>query len=282
MRTQKRVAAIHDISGFGKCSLTIIMPIIAAAGIEVCPIPTAVLSTHTGGLGENTFRDLTDDIIPFAEHWKSLNISFDAIYSGYVGSLKQLEILNKVIDMLGTKDTLKIVDPVMADNGVLYRKFTRDFPSKMLQLIKKADIVIPNLTEAALLLDRPYNPGPYTEEYIQDLLKSLSRLGPSKVVLTGVHYDDETLGAATYDKSTGRYSYAKSPRAEGHYHGTGDLFASALVAALLNGYELTRSVQLAVDYTFTSIARTKDAGTNARYGVNFEAGIGDFITALKR
>lgn len=281
MDRQKRVAAIHDISGFGKCSLTVILPIISAAGLEACALPTAVLSTHTGGLPGYTHRDLTDDIMPIANHWKSLGITFDAIYSGYVGSLEQLDIISRVFDVLRSDNTLVAVDPVMGDNGKLYKKITPDFPSNMRQLVKKADIVIPNITEAALLLEQPYKDGPYDDEYIRGLLHGLSNLGPSKVVLTGVYYDNFKLGAAIYDRTTDEYSFASSPKIEGHFHGTGDIFASVLIASYLKGQPLPAAAQTAVDFTVSAIERTRKSGTDTRYGVNFEAGLAEFSSLFR-
>ena len=235
MPRQKRVAAIHDISCFGKCSLTVAMPIISAAGIEVSVIPTAVLSTHTGGFPGYTYRDLTDDILPIVSHWQTLDLSLDAIYTGFLGSYKQIDIVSEVFDRLYTPGTLIVVDPVMADNGRLYSVFDEHFPQGMKKLCKHADLIIPNITEACLMLEKPYHPGPYDRQHIEDLLAELSELGPSQVVLTGVCFDDKQLGTACYDAPSGTIDYAFSERIEGFYHGTGDVFASALTAGLLSG-----------------------------------------------
>src|SRR5690554_2258065 len=199
MDRQRRVAAIHDISCFGRCSLTVALPIISSAGIECAVIPTAVLSTHTGGIDGYTFHDLTDEIMPIARHWNQLNLQFDAIYTGYLGSFEQLDIVSSLFSLLGSADTLKVVDPVMADNGELYKSFSSDFPKGMRELCAKADIIIPNITEAVFMLDEPYQEGPYTKDYIESLLKRLSDIGTKQIVLTGVHFDGEQLGAAAYD-----------------------------------------------------------------------------------
>jgi pyridoxine kinase len=280
MNRQKRVAALHDISGFGKCSLTVALPIISAAGIETCVIPTAVLSTHTGGFTGFTYRDLTQDIMPFAEHWRSLGLRFDALYSGFVGSIEQLDILCDIFDMFRTDDNFILVDPVMADNGELYKVFADDFPAKMRKLVSKADIIIPNITEAVLLLDKPYKQGPYTEEYVRELLEGLAEFGVKKIILTGVHFNENMIGTANYDCGTKELSYTLSGKIEGFYHGTGDVFGSALCAALMRGHTIERASKIAVDFTVSSIARTKAAGTDARFGVNFEEGLSDFIKAL--
>ncbi len=277
MKRQKRIAAIHDISCFGKCSLTVALPIISAAGIEVSVIPTAVLSTHTGGFTGYTFRDLTDDMLPIARHWKSLGLEFDAIYTGYLGSFRQLDIVSEIIDMLKTPDTLIVVDPVMADNGRLYASFPETFPEGMKKLCSKADVVVPNITEASLMLEIPYSEGPYAAEDINRMLRGLSALGPKTAVLTGVYFDGSGLGAAFYDAASDKTDFALSERVEGYYHGTGDIFASALTAGLLAGLGTAGAVRAAVDFTAGAIRRTWEAGTDVRYGVNFEAGIRAFI-----
>ena len=280
MNRQKRVAAIHDISCIGKCSLTVALPIISAAGIETSVIPTAVLSTHTGGFTGYTYRDLTEDLLPIMNHWKTLHIGFDALYSGFLGSFEQLKIVSEIFDTFRTDDNLILVDPVMADNGTLYSIFPSDFPKGMAKLCSKAAIIIPNITEAALLLGEEYKEGPYEKSYIEGMLKKLSALGPKKIVLTGVFFDGSELGAASYDAETGNISYAFSKRIEGYYHGTGDIFGSALLAALLNGFTLADSCVIAVDFTCASIQRTHDAGTDVRFGVNFEAGIPKLLEDL--
>lgn len=269
---QKRVAAIHDISCFGKCSITAALPILSAAGIETSIIPTAILSTHTGGFTGFTYRDLTDDIIPIVDHWQSLNLHFDSIYTGYLGSFKQIDIMIETFERLSSPDTLKFVDPVMADNGKLYSLFSEDFPKGMARLCEKADIIVPNMTEAALLLGDEYNPGPYTEDYISALLKRLADRFGCKVILTGVFFDDVSLGAACYDGNS--VSYSLSDKIEGYYHGTGDVFGSSVLAAYLNGKTLSESMAFAVTYTHDSIQRTYEAGTDIRFGVDFEHGAG--------
>lgn len=280
MNKQKRIVAIHDISCFGKCSLTVALPIISSAGIEVSVIPTAVLSTHTGGFVGYTYRDLTDDIIPIADHWQSLNLKFDAVYTGFLGSFSQLDIVSEIFDRLKTEDNIILVDPVMADNGKLYKIFSDNFPEGMKKLCSKADIIVPNITEALLLLGQPYIEGPYTIPYIEKILKNLSETGPKQVVLTGVYFDDKKIGTASYDKKTDTISYALSSRIKGNYHGTGDVLASALLSAILRGFSIDKAAKIAVDFTEESIARTKAAGTDIRFGVNFEEGLTKFSLKL--
>jgi pyridoxine kinase len=273
MQTHKRAAAIHDISCFGRCSLTVALPILSAAGIETSVIPTAVLSTHTGGFEGFTYRDLTQDILPIVNHWRSLNLEFDAIYTGFLGSLEQVDILSQCFDLLKTKDTLIVVDPVMADDGRLYSIFPADFPDGMRKLCAKADVIVPNLTEAAFLLNEPYHDGPHTREEISHTLHALQALGPKRVVLTGVSFDQARLGASSLDAQTGEVAYTSELRIDPMYHGTGDVFASALTASLLHGRTLARAAEIAVRFTVESIARTKKTGADNRFGVNFEEGL---------
>jgi len=274
---QKRVAAIHDISCFGKCSLTVALPILSAAGVETSIIPTAVLSTHTGGFTGYTFRDLTEDILPIAKHWNSLGLHFDAIYTGFLGSIEQTEIMMKVFDLLCSDDTLVYVDPVMADNGKLYSLFPDTFPQGMAKLCERANILIPNITEATLLLGEKYVEGPYTEEYINGLLKRLADRFCDKVVLTGVYFEESKLGAACFDKTTGKTEFYADKKIDGYYHGTGDVFGSVVLAAVLNGKTLGEAVNAAVKFTLHSIERTKEAGTDIRFGVDFEHGTKELL-----
>lgn len=281
MERQKRVLAIHDISCFGRCSLTVALPIISAAGIECTVIPTAVLSTHTGGFTGFTFRDLTEDIMPIVEHWKTLNIGYDALYTGYLGSFEQIDIVSEIFDIYKNKDTTILVDPVMADNGKLYASFSPDFPKGMARLASKADAVVPNITEACFMLDKKYKEGPYDKQYIRDLLLGLADMGPDKVVLTGVYYNEKELGAATYDKTIDEFGFYKRERIEGYYHGTGDVFGSALLAAMIKDKNLIESATVAVDFTVESLIRSYKAKTDIRFGVNFEAGLEKLAKVLK-
>ncbi|MDO4563506.1 MAG: pyridoxamine kinase [Clostridia bacterium] len=281
MIRQKRVAAIHDISCFGKCSLTVALPIISAAGVEVSAIPTAVLSTHTGGFTGYTYRDLTSDIMPIAKHWKSLDLEFDALYSGFLGSFEQIDIMRGVFSNFKGESTSVIVDPVMADNGSLYTIFPKNFPEGMRTLCAMADIITPNITEAVMMLGEEYREPPYTREYIDALLHRLADIGAPKIVLTGVCFNEDTLGSATYDAESGSVSYAFNNKIDGYYHGTGDVYTSALVAAYLCGRTLEDSARIAVDFTVGSIMRTKNAGTDIRFGVNFEAGLVDMVKDIQ-
>ena len=269
---QKKVAAIHDISGFGRCSLTVALPILSAAGINCSVLPTAVLSTHTGGLGSFTYKDLTDDIMAHALHWQELGLSFDAVYSGFLGSKRQIDILKHVFGMFETG--IVMVDPVMADNGSLYSTFGQDFPPKMAELVKAAGIITPNITEASLLTGLPYAPGPYSKAAIDNLLFKLARkYGERKqYVITGVYFNEDEIGAAAL--FGGRSFYYFNERVPQFYPGTGDIFASVLLAAILNGASLFEACKASVDFAWASAKRTFLSGQDPRHGVQFELELG--------
>lgn len=273
---QKKVVAIHDISCYGRCSLTVALPILSAAGINVPVIPTAVLSTYVGPFPDFTYRDMTDDIIPVVTHWRDMGFKFDAVYTGFLGSKDQVDVVRKAIKMMKGPDTKVYVDPVMADNGELYSTFGPDFPPEMRKLCGDADIIIPNITELTLMLEEPYVAGPYSEEYIEGLLKRSEALGARKVVLTGVYFDEEKLGTATYDCETREICYVMKERIPGYYHGTGDIFGSGLVAALVMGWSLPDAVDIAEDLTISSIMKSLEDGEDIKNGVNFESSLSGF------
>jgi pyridoxine kinase len=256
------------------------LPVISAAGIEVSCIPTAILSTHTGGFTGYTYRDLTGDMLPIVSHWRELSLRFDALYTGYLGSPEQLDIVSGIFDALAGDDTLIVVDPVMADDGRLYPSFPHDFPSGMRELCSKADVVVPNMTEALLLLGEPYSEGPYTSEFIDGVTRRLLELGPRRVILTGVYFDGKQLGAASRSAGASGSELVMSRRIPGSYHGTGDVFASALTAGLVRGMTPESAARVAVDFTVGCIERTRRAGTDTRFGVDFESGLADFINAV--
>lgn len=276
---QKRVAAIHDISGFGKCSLTVALPIISAAKIETAVIPTAVLSTHTGGFKGYTFRDLTEDILPIAKHWKSENLKFDGIYTGYLGSKKQVSLVKRTINLLKDEGTLVVVDPVMGDHGKLYAGFSSDFPKEMLTLCESAHIIVPNITEASFMLGEDYLEPPYTKEYVESLIKRLAASTGAQVVLTGVCFKKGEIGASVY--KNGEIFHYLTEREDAVFHGTGDVFASALTAALLSGKNVFDAAKIAVDFTVLCIKKTLEENSDRRYGVNFESCLSDFMRILE-
>ncbi|MBR3961404.1 MAG: pyridoxamine kinase [Clostridia bacterium] len=278
--TQKRIAAIHDISGVGKCSLTVALPICSVAGLETAVIPTAVLSNHTGFcFSDYTFHDLTDEIAPIAAQWKKEGFEFDAFYTGYLGSIRQTQLVDEAIKLLKTEKTIVITDPAMADHGKLYKGFPESFPSSMLGLCKNADIIIPNITEACLLLGIPYSPAPYKKEFIEELLIRLHRECGAKVVLTGVTFDERKVGAATFDGEN--ISFCFSDKVDYIFHGTGDVFASCFVAAFMNGRTLSAAAELAVNFTYGCIKDTLDSPDRREYGVCFEKRLASLGAALE-
>lgn len=279
MERQKRALAVHDISCIGKCSLTAALPIISAAGVETAVIPTAVLSTHTGGFDGFTYRDLTDDILPISNHWRNLGINFDAIYTGFLGSTRQVDIVIEVLNTFGEK-CLKIVDPAMADDGKMYTTFDSGFADEMKKLCKKADIVVPNVTEACFFLKREYQKPPYKKEYIEGLLRDLCGLFGSKVVLTGVCFNDSELGAAVIETKRGGISYHFPKKIPQNYPGSGDIFASVLTAALMKDFSLEKSAEIAAEFTAKAVEATFCAKTEPRYGLNFEGQIPWLIKTL--
>ncbi len=276
----KRVLTVQDISCVGQCSLTVALPILSACGLETGILPSAVLSTHTGGFTGYTFRDLTDDMPAIEAHWVKEGIRFDAVYTGYLGSARQIDCVKSLLHSVAKPGCLAVVDPAMADNGKMYATFQKSFAEGMRELCRKADMIVPNITEACFMLGMPYTPPPYKKEDIEDILSRLIKLGVGKVVLTGVCFDDAKLGAACMDTGTMRAEYAFAKCIKGFYHGTGDIFASVLLAAYMNEKSPIESVDTAVRFTAESIERTYVAGTDVRYGVNFEAGLGKLIREL--
>lgn len=280
MDKQKRILAIHDISCVGRCSLTVALPILSAAGLDTSVLPTAVLSTHPGGFEGFTYRDLTSDLKPISEHWQSLNLKFDALYSGFLGSFEQIDLVADLFNTFRSKGTLVLVDPAMADKGVHYSVYSSEMICGMKKLCSVADIIVPNLTEAAFMLNEQYIGEDYSQEYIETMLKKLTSLGAKKVVLTGISFEKDKLGVAAYDSDLNKISYAFNKKVEGHFHGTGDIFASTLIAALLNKFPFNDALQIAVDYTHECIKLTAQAELERRYGVCFERAIPYLIKKL--
>lgn len=282
MSEQKTVAAIHDISGMGKCSLTAAIPVLSAAGVSVSVMPTAVLSTQTGGLNDYTYRDLTDDMRPIMAHWHKIGVTFDAVYSGFLGSSAQVDIVCDFVKEFRHNGTLFLCDPAMADNGTLYDTFDSSFVEKMKKLCASADIIVPNFTEAAFLLDREYLPPPYTKEYTDDLLRSLAKAFNSKfVVLTGVDFDGKSVGAGAYDAENNVITYSLSDRIDGMFHSTGDLFASSLLGGILNGFSVNDSAQKAIGFTVNAIKETVKIGGDSRFGLAFERCLPMYMKSLE-
>lgn len=272
----KRVLTIQDISCFGQCSLTVALPIISAAGIETVILPSAVLSTHTAGFTGFTVRDLTEDIPGIAAHWKKEGISFDALYTGYLGSAEQIDMVSDIAETLLRPGAPFIVDPAMADNGKLYPAFDTEYVEQMKKLTRKADVVLPNLTEASYLTGIEYRES-YGEDYIKAVADRLLDDGAGTVILTGVSYDAGTTGVYTASRSGS--SYYRHEKLPNSCHGTGDVYASAFVGAYMRGKTPEEAARIAADYTVSCIRYT-DGDPEHGYGVKFEPVLGEFIKMI--
>ena len=276
----KRVVTIQDISCVGKCSLTVALPIISAMGIETAVIPTAVLSTHTA-FKNFTYRDLTNDLPKIAKHWKQEKFDFDGIYTGYLGSIEQIDMLKEFFKQFKTSENFIFIDPVMADNGKLYAGFDTNFVKEMKKLCKTADIIVPNLTEASYMLEKEYKEI-YSEQEIKNMLIELSNLGPKYAVLTGVSFKKNELGVMSYNKETNNFFTYFKEKVPAKYHGTGDIFASTLVGAITNNSTLEDGLKIAVDYVWETINDTYKTNKEDVYGVNFETKIPYLIDRIKK
>ena len=276
---QKRILTIQDISCVGQCSLTVALPIISACGVETCVLPSAVLSTHTGGFSGFTFRDLTEDMPSIERHWQKENIKFSALYTGYLGSAKQIDYVKSIAQTCLESDGKTIVDPAMADNGKLYVGFDLAFVEKMKELCKTADYVLPNLTEACLLTGEQYAET-YDEKYVDGVLEKLALLcgDNATVVLTGIGYSATKTGVVVY--KNGEKSYYEHDKISKGCHGTGEIYASAFVGALTRGKSAFDSAKIAADYTVKCILDTQNDPTHW-YGARFENALPSLIEALK-
>ena len=274
----KRILTIQDISCVGQCSLTVALPILSAAGHETCILPSAVLSTHTAGFSGYTFRDLTDDIPDIAAHWKKEKIGFDGIYTGYLGSTRQIGYVREIIGSLGNKGSVSFVDPAMADNGKLYPAFDDEYVKEMVTLVSAADIILPNITEACFLTGTEYKER-YDEEYIDLLLKRLRSVGAKTVILTGVGYSEDATGVLVYDDNGKAYYQHK--KISKNSHGTGDVYASAFVGAYMSGMNAYDAAKTAADFTVRTIENTID-DEGHWYGVKFEPVLPYYIEQIKK
>jgi pyridoxine kinase len=276
-RSVKRVAAVHDLSGFGRTSLAVVIPILSTMGIQVCSVPTAVLSTHTGGFKDYTFVDLTDYLESYFNHWKKINLDFDCIYTGFLGSSKQIDIIGNFIEDFGKNpDTLVVVDPVLGDNGKLYSTMNDEVVAQMKKLVRKADIITPNFTEAAFLLNKPYR----TDIKISELkrwLYELSQMGPEKVVITSAPACGvaKTTNVVAYNREDRRYWKVSCVYIPAHYPGTGDAFTSVLVGSLLQGDNLPIALDRGVQFITGAIRASYGASYPKREGVLLERVLGN-------
>lgn len=272
----KRILTIQDISCVGQCSLTVALPILSACGMETAVLPSAVLSTHTGGFKGFTFRDLTDDMMPICEHWKKENIQFDAFYTGYLGSCRQVDFVRKILSSTGVEGAMKVIDPAMADFGKLYPGFDAAFVDAMKNLCCEADVLLPNITEASLLTGMEYREE-YDESYVRLLCEKLVAQGAKSIVLTGVGYREGYTGVAVYEN--GQMQYYEHKKIKMGCHGTGDVYASAFVGALLRGVPKLGAAKIAADYTLRCIENT--VGDKSHwYGVKFETALPELMKML--
>ena len=271
-----RIAAIHDLSCFGRCSLTIALPVLSAMGCQCCPLPTALLSAHTGFPG-NTFLDLTVEMGRIAEHWAAMDLQFDAIYSGFLGSADQVDTVARFFDTFKKSDTAVIVDPVMGDHGTAYRTCTPELCRGMRVLAENSDVITPNLTEAALLLDRPYEEIRQADAY--EVVRRLSLGGRRSVVLTGYFSEPGQTGALCFDRDSGESKAVQTPREPQDFSGTGDLFASVLAGGAARGVPLFQAAQAAADFVRDCTARTLAEGLTEQDGVDFEPLLGQLTSS---
>lgn len=268
-----KVAAIHDLSGIGRCSLSVILPTLSAQGIQVCPVPTAILSAHTGGFGDVVLRDLTDYISPALEHYKNLEYKFDCVYSGFLASMEQIDHCLEFFEYY--KNALKVVDPVMADHGKPYKTCTPELRSRMKELVAIADIITPNITEAAILLgENPIQPD-VSMQQIKSYLVRLSELGPEIVVVTSVFSDGKAYNIG-YDREHSKFWRIPYNMISANYPGTGDVFASVLTGSILRGDSLPIAMNRATAFLERAIKTTYSYSTDTRDGIMLESCL-DFL-----
>ena len=266
----KRVLAVHDLSCVGRCSLTVIMPILSCLGIQACPLPTAILSTHLGGFSSVAFSDFSSHIADFSAHWRREGVRFDSIYSGFLASVEQIELVSQLISDFSINHPLVLVDPVMGDEGKLYSVYTGQMQERIKKLVRQADIITPNYTEACFLLNQPYQAPVSRPESLESWLVDLSALGPRQVVITGVPLASQQVANLSYDRLSGRFHQSISQLIPVRYPGTGDIFASVLLGSLLRGADLPEAVEKAGSFVFAAVARTYAAGAPTREGVLLE------------
>jgi len=273
----KRVAAVHDSCGFGKASLNTIVPILSSMAIQVCAVPTAVLSTHTGGYKDIAVRDLTEYMEEHINHWKKLNLSFDCIYSGYLGSPKQAKIIKAFIEYFKTKDNIVLIDPVMGDDGELYSSITNEMVLEMKDLVSHADIITPNVTEALMILGKEYKD---KEDllYWKEILINLAELGPKKVVLTSVKvFGNENVFTLAYDKDLNKFYKVETRHINISFPGTGDTFASIMLSYILKGESFDKSVSRACSFIYKLIEEGKQHVEDIREGLPLEMFLKELI-----
>jgi len=269
----KRILTIQDISCVGQCSMTVALPILSACGHETCILPTAVLSTHTGGFGKPEAVHLNGHLQKIYEHWIQNGISFDAILVGYLGREESVDIVSDILDLMLAPNGISIVDPAMADHGRLYSGLSEGYASKMEALCAKADIILPNVTEAAMFAEMPYKET-LDEDYVSQLL---SQLHHPCVVLTGIGYTQGQTGIVLCESE--KQTYISHKRIEKNFHGTGDMFAACFTGALMQNLSKESAVRIAAEFVYRSIENTVKAPAHW-YGVKFETALPKLIRVL--
>ena len=268
-----KILTVQDISCYGQCSITVALPILSAFGFETAILPSAILSTHTSGFKNYTVHDLSDEIPLIVNHWMDEHIKFDVLYSAYLGDTKHIDLVLKIKDKLLKEGGLFLVDPVMGDNGKLYPAFNSDYVEAMKRLVKNADIIIPNLTEACFLVGETYKTH-YDESYIKNILNKLKTMGAKNIVLTGVEYNNGKIGIASLDD--GEYHYYEHKKIAKSYHGTGDIYTSSFLGEYLKHHDIDKAIKLAASFVVSSIENTIDDETH-NYGVKFEPMLSKYI-----
>ena len=268
-RNFKRVMAVHDLSGLGRSSLMAVTPVLSVMGVQVCPVPTAVLSSQTSGFTDYTFVDLTDTMPAYLQHWKNLQMDFDCIYSGFLGSAQQIDIMEQALQDFDGENTLVVIDPVLGDDGALYDTMDQKMVKRMQRLIGKADIITPNMTEVKLLLNLPPDANLFAE-HLPHLLPMLAAKGPENIVVTGVHKKSGGRCVCYYHKTDQQYQQIDYIELPISYPGTGDIFAAVLIGGLLQGHTLPESIQLSADFICHTVADAMQAGEPVRDGVQLE------------
>lgn len=280
MEKQKKIALVNDMSCLGRCSLTAAMPIISACGFEAVPLPTGIFSAHTEFDGF-VCTDLTDRIQPIADHWKQLGTRFDAICTGYIATKEQADIIKRFLIDFKKSDTLCVVDPVMGDNGEFYKRIDEDFVDEMRFFCSMADIIVPNVTEAEMLAGMDRTKAPHSIDRIKEILLKLCGIGAPKIVITGIESEDGQVGCAVYDGFTKRANMFFTPKTEGRFPGSGDVFTAVLTAAAARGKDFFDAVQIAMGFTCECVEKTAAMGTERKYGLCFEPQLGNLIKAVR-
>lgn len=271
----KRIVTIQDFSCVGNCSLTAAIPVLSAAGVECCGIPTALLSNHTG-FPEFYSVDLTDELLPISRQLKKENIDFDGIYTGYIASCEQVGLIEQFIREFRKPEAPVFIDPVMGDNGRLYAALTEDYPQRMRSFISCADIITPNITEACLLTGRSFNPTPTLHE-TKEMLKELCSFGVKYAVITGFSEKGQLGAVGCFE---GEFTECLTPRKDVACSGTGDVFASALLGAVLRGVDPAAALNIATKFTYAAVEYTAEAPDRRFYGIHFQPVLGEYIKML--